>query len=299
MVNRIFYRKLGQSSPEKIQDITEIFDFKNMKDNPAKLNNYIQNATRGNIKNAFKEALDKETIYLLISTLFFKASWKNSFNDSYVCWKITEDKCNDKKAVTGISNFKILNEWYGEYPFLVIEIPLTYLRNETTNVSTIQNYSVLQIWMPEKILKTKEDHLQFLDIMKKKVNKMARMMTEYKMKLTFPKFSISTEYDLKTLLLSYGVESIFKPGKHLGPLFGRDDIPTTLKKANHMVELNVDKNGIEGAGVTTISMEYARTAPIPMLIDRPFYFRIVVKEDGENPTYGDPIFSGRVVDPAF
>lgn len=94
-----------------------------------------------------------------------------------------------------------------------------------------------------------------------------------------------------------GIFSIFRPGFHLGPIYGENDIRSALGEAKHIVKFDVDEKGIDAAAVTALSM-MSRTYATRVNIDRPFYFRLIVKTN--NPTNlknGAEIFSGRIIDP--
>lgn len=128
-------------------------------------------------------------------------------------------------------------------------------------------------------------------------SKEALGMRPARLDLTIPKLSISTELDLRTTLKQHNIVSIFVPGFHLGPIYGENDIRSTLGEAKHKVKFDVDEKGIDAAAVTALSM-MSRTYATRVKIDRPFYFRLILKT--KNPfalKNGAEIFSGRVVDP--
>lgn len=70
-----------------------------------------------------------------------------------------------------------------------------------------------------------------------------------------------------------------------------------LTEAEHIVKLDVDQDGIEGAAITSLEFGF-RSFPQKASCDRPFYFDIIIKNEikdfAEN---GAIIFSGRVTNP--
>lgn len=83
MINRVLYKDLGiPYLNENLKHITQAFDFKNRYDNPSFMNKYIEQKTNGKIKDAFAEPFDPETLFLIISTLYFKSSWTTLFYSS-------------------------------------------------------------------------------------------------------------------------------------------------------------------------------------------------------------------------
>jgi len=156
---------------------------------------------------------------------------------------------------------------------------------------------VLQIWVPNNVLETEQDHREFLNLMETEKKTIAQEMSDSRVRLVVPKFSISTELDLKEMFYQHNVTSILAPGHHLGPIYGDNDPITSLNEAKHVVQLDVDENGIEGAAMTAYSMSY-RMYPTPFNIDNPFYFRLILKTaDPSMPENDVEIFSGRVVNP--
>jgi len=302
MVNRIFYQKIdNESAPEpaeSLQDFTEVFDFRNPLLNPLHINQYIEQKTKEKIVEAFPKPIDPDTFFLLISTLYYKASWATSFDHTTVCWKNSFLPCEDRDGFIGTNFFNTFYDWKGERPFRIVELPLTMPKETTKRFAPAEKtFSALQIWMPDNVLETELDHREFLNLMETEKKTIAQEMSDSRLRIIVPKFSISTELDLKEMFIQYNVNSILDPGHHLGPIYGEYDPITSLNEAKHVVQFDVDENGIEGAAVTAFSMMY-RSFPTPFKIDRPFYFRLILRtEDPSMPENDVEIFSGRVVNP--
>lgn len=306
MVNRIFYQKIDNENAKEpansLQDFTEVFDFRNPLLNPLHINKYIEQRTKGKIEEAFPKPIDPDTFFLLISTLYYKASWASSFEYTTVCWKNSlmgaSLPCEDRDGFVGTDFFNMFFDWKGERPFRVVELPLTLPKETKNKFEPLKKpFSVLQIWVPNNVLETEQDHREFLNLMETEKKTIAQEMSDSRVRLVVPKFSISTELDLKEMFYQHNVTSILAPGHHLGPIYGDNDPITSLNEAKHVVQLDVDENGIEGAAVTAFSMMY-RSFPTPFNIDRPFYFRLILKTaDPSMPENDVEIFSGRVVNP--
>ncbi|CAG5085180.1 Oidioi.mRNA.OKI2018_I69.PAR.g10831.t1.cds [Oikopleura dioica] len=298
MANKIFYRPINGSEPStEIGQISETFDFKNPLQNPSKINDFIDEQTKGKIPQAFPKPIDPDTFFLLISTLYFKASWTSSFSPTTICWKMNEGPCEERDGFVGTDHFNMFYDWDAKKPFRVLDLPLALLKDDDRFAPDQKTFSALQIWMPDKVLQTESDHKEFLELMNRESQSVVKKMRLGRARLFMPKFSISTELELKTMLYDKNCTSIMNPGQHLEPIYGDNDPTTSLNEAKHIVQFDVDENGVEGAAVTAFSMMY-RSFPMPVKIDRPFYFRLILKtEDANLPEYGAPIFSGRVVNP--
>jgi len=302
MVNRIFYQKIDDESAtdpaDALQDFAEVFDFRNPLLNPLHINQFIEQKTKGKIVEAFPKPIDPDTFFLLISTLYYKASWATSFDHTTVCWKSSFLPCEDREGFIGTDFFNTFYDWKGERSFRIVELPLTMPKETQARFGPAEKtFSALQIWMPDNVLETEQDHREFLATMEAEKKTIAQEMSDSRLRLVVPKFSISTEVDLKDMFYQYNVTSILEPGHHLGPIYGEYDPITSLNEAKHVVQFDVDENGIEGAAVTAFSMMY-RSFPTPFKIDRPFYFRLILKtEDVSMPENEVEIFSGRVTNP--
>jgi serpin B len=109
--------------------------------------------------------------------------------------------------------------------------------------------------------------------------------------LGIPRFETRVSTELNPVLQSLGLVAPYGPANLLG-IAGDPD--TTLDQVLHQSWLSIDESGIEAAAATLI-LVVATSAPseppIPVILDRPFLFRIV------DTVSGAPLFSGRVMNP--
>jgi len=126
------------------------------------------------------------------------------------------------------------------------------------------------------------------------------------MKLTMPKFKLSTNTDLTDALQSQGIEKVFTQEADFTPIVGPElGDKVFISAADHAVELNLDENGVEGSAVMAFRGEFRslrRTRNVD--IDRPFYFTIStrcyhneLRQQWKCPYENTPIFIGKVVTP--
>jgi serine protease inhibitor len=72
-----------------------------------------------------------------------------------------------------------------------------------------------------------------------------------------------------------------------------------ITEAEHIVKLDVDQDGIEGAAVTSFQFGF-KSSPQTAACDRPFYFDIILKNEEKNTADDETIiFSGRIMNPSL
>jgi serpin B len=109
--------------------------------------------------------------------------------------------------------------------------------------------------------------------------------------LVMPRFETRVTVPLTEVLQRLGLLAVFEEGGLLGIA---DDPALQLDRALHQTFLSIDETGIEAAAATVV-IAIATSAPVdepvPVVLDRPFLFRIV--DGGSDAT----LFVGRVMDP--
>jgi serpin B len=109
--------------------------------------------------------------------------------------------------------------------------------------------------------------------------------------LVVPRFETRVDVPLGDVLKGIGLTAPFVEGNLLGIA---DDPKTRLDEALHQAWLSVDESGIEAAAATVlvlIAVSAPSEQPVPVVLDRPFLFRIV------DTTSAATLFEGRIMDP--
>lgn len=110
-------------------------------------------------------------------------------------------------------------------------------------------------------------------------------------RLVVPRFETRVDVALKDVLIDVGLTAPFTPGNLLGIA---DDPQTVLDNALHQSWISVDESGIEAAAATVLLVMATSApidAPVDVVLDRPFLFRIVDDQSGAT------LFVGQVMDP--
>lgn len=139
-----------------VKDVSNIQELNFSGDNQAAtntINEWVSAATKNKIPKLFKEPLDSDTLVILASTLYFKASWNQKFKilkekevaKDNLCWTTSSkallaDECQDvtwmrKEESVNIAKTVFRTETSMK-PIEVIEIPLKNAKrsfNETNN----------------------------------------------------------------------------------------------------------------------------------------------------------------------
>jgi len=278
------------------------------------INQWVAQETKDKIPQLFGEPISTDTLVILASTLYFKASWAEKFKVMSAkeaqnqCWTKTVEDIQNGACADGVTwmqktdkvPFHQLRSSMGKVN--VFEIPL----REEANSDGDTNKMAMQIWSPlDAIITDSKTDADFRELIKSQIGNIRSkrgMTRKTKCKIVMPKFSMEYKDDIVDSLKAIGIEKVFsQTAADLSPMLG-DSNDAYVKNVNHAVKLDVDENGIEGAAVTTAQISSRTyTQPTILALTKPFYFVITNRcwtADQKRCAYSNiPIFIGRVVDP--
>ena len=201
-----------------------------------------------------------DVLALLASSLYYKASWQDAFQQEGTVEDIFTDASRQEKQVdfmcrTEDANF-IRRDGYqaarlgtclGEMVFVLPDEGLS----------------------PESLLK-EPDFLSRLEFY-------GDAATWGTVRWSVPKFDISSDLDLKTALVALGVTDLLDPDR--ADLSLLTDLDAYLSDARQLARVKVDEEGVEAAAVTILSVRDSAAMAQPtevcvMDLDRPFLFVI-------------------------
>jgi len=206
-----------------------------------------------------------DTLALLVSSLYYKASWVDEFKksknteDIFTCADGTENSVEFMHR-TQDANFLRQNGYRAAW--------LSTHLGSVTFVLPDEGIS------PESLL-ADPDFLAFLN--QKSINDVLYGKIEW----SVPKFDASSSLDLLSSLNSLGITDALDP--NLADLSGISSVPSYISGADQLARIKVDEEGVEAAAVTII-MDSATGAPAEpeqicvMDLDRPFLF--VIRYEG-------------------
>lgn len=247
--------------------------------NPAtvgKINNWASDNTNGKIKKVLDEITPDQVMFLM-NALYFKGDWKKPF-DSKNTMETDFMNLSGKKATVKMMNMTDKVKYAKRGTYHAIELP--YGGGE--------NY-VMTVLMPLPTTSalTTDPVLNALSTSEWKA--LNEAMTEQKVIVGLPKFTLEYESKLNNVLSKLGMPTMFSDNADLSkisPPAGK--LKVGFVKQNTFVA--VDEKGTEAAAVTTIGVELT-SAPIGMpefIANRPFLF--VISEKKSNTI----LFTGKI-----
>jgi serpin B len=235
------------------------------------INAFIAEVTKDRIKDLVKDGvLTTDTVLALVNALYFKASWLEVFD----------------KSATVDGDFTRRDG-------STVNVPLMHGRSFRSArgdgwVAASKAY-VGGLWvdflLPDE---GRYDHMAgALDTAFAELDATSAKGAE----LAVPKFETRRPSDLGPALRALGIRAAFEEGNLRGIA---DDPRLRLAEALHETYVAMDEEGTEAAAATVLTGEATSGStiePVPVILDRPFFFRIV------DPTSHATLFVGRILDP--
>merc|ERR1711868_76809 len=343
IANGVFHQKdMGLTSPNKLQGnyldllkenfirdeshIKELDFQQKSQEATDEINSWVAEKTNNKIPQLFAEPLDSQTIVMLVSTLYFKASWNEKFElirQNPPCYISTmagfsNNQCDDDVTYMGKEEevYSIQDRTTEFGPVNIFDLSLKNRKNKYGND---EHKFLMQIWAPDSMINENEEiDRKFREYIKNNLMTVRRKMKKTLAKIKIPVFEIDSDIELKNAMQQIGITDVFGQQADLSPMLGEDQ-EAQVSKINHAVKITVDQNGVEGAAATSIQItSRSYTTPKILHIIRPFYFVISNRcwkqtyEPGKEPmhrgrapagnspgcpTGNVPIFIGRVVNP--
>lgn len=221
------------------------------------INNWIEEATNGKIKDMLKPPLPPNAIMYLINAIYFNANWQYEFDpeETFEADFTTE---NDEVIKVEMMNQKMDTDYYENDAFQAIKLP--YENEDLT----------MMIFLPDLDISIDEfisnfDRDSFLNALDN--------FSEYEdLIVQIPKFKI--EYGTKLLndsLKSLGMEIPFSSQADFSKI--RESL--MISRVLHKSFIEVNEEGSEAAAATIVELvETAALEPQMFRADRPFVFLI-------------------------
>lgn len=242
------------------------------------INGWVSNQTNDKIQDLIPDGvLDSSTKMVLVNAIYFKADWLYQFdpNDTNDAPFHLLDGSDVQVKMMSQSLFGIPYLQGDDYQ--AIELPY---QGEAAAMDIIVpaegNFSEFESTLDAQ-----------------KLNEiLTNMQPGSGMKLGLPKFSFSTDFDLKERLTAMGMSDAFDPDRadFSGMTGGRD---LYIDAVLHKAFVAVDEKGTEAAAATAVIMAptSAMLPDVTLTIDRPFIFVI------RDLPSGQILFVGRVLNP--
>ena len=212
-------------------------------------------------------SLDKDTLLALVTTLYFKANWSESFDQNATADDTFRAAFKDETV-----------------PFMHRTDPVLYYRGEKFAAVCLPMNGGCGMWilLPDEGVSVEEllagrEAADFLASPEKSGNCERRLV-----KLSIPKFDVDSDLDLCAMLAKLGVTDVFDPSKSdFKPLTDQNGLAVT--DIEHAARVKIDEQGCEAAAFTAITVKGAAFLPEQEIIefscDRPFFFSVTGPAD--------------------
>lgn len=243
-------------------------DFKNAsEDSRRQINGWVEEKTEGKIQKLLAEGIiNSMTRLVLVNAIYFKGNWEAKFEKE--CTKEMPFKINKNETKPVQMMFrkgKYNMSYIGDLETKVIEIP--YVGNELSMIVLLPDAIQDESTGLEKLEKelTYEKLMEWIN---------PEMMDSTEMRLSFPRFKLEENYDLKPILSNMGMRDAFdlQMANFSGISSGKELV---LSEVVHKSFVEVNEEGTEAAAATAGVMMLRCAMIVPDIVaDHPFLFFI-------------------------
>jgi serpin B len=237
------------------------------------INGWVRDNTNGLIEEIVPAAIPANIVMYLINAIYFKGDWASQFD----------------KDLTAAGPFTLESGaqttadmmWHAE------AAPVGYLRQDGVAIVDLP-YGGRAFSMTILLPEAHDGIDRLLESMT--VENWASWMAAVdstELVVSIPKFTLEYELTMNDVLGALGMEVAFTPLADFTKLFAPGGI--WIDEVKHKAVVRVDEAGTTAAAVTSVSM--TDSAPMPLVVDRPFVFAIREKYSGT------VLFMGKVMDP--
>jgi serpin B len=235
------------------------------------INAFVADSTNNRIPQLVADGVIRpETVLALVNALYLKASWLGPFDAASTrdqTFTGLDGSQHTVPMMTGGSDSSAAGSgWIGATKSYVGGLSAQFILPDKGNFDEIAN-NLERVWTEYAANQTSPSTLGL------------------------PKFDLRFGVELTPAVKALGLTAPYDPGGLLGIA---PDPTLVLDKVIHQTDVAMDEQGTEAAAAT-VALAYPVSAPlnppVPVLLDRPFLYRII-----DNDT-GTTLFIGQVLDP--
>jgi serpin B len=285
LANSIWYREDIEIVPDFLGRCQQYFDAQvralDFADPTAAntINAWVDEQTRGKIREIVAPPIDPITIMFLINAIYFKGDWTQQFDRD-----LTHDA--PFQLADGSETTVHMMTHDGEVPVRVV-----FDADALVTVADLpyggQAYSmtIVMPWEASRIEALVED----LD--RPRWNRWIAALDSTAMRLSLPKFTLEYEITLNDVLKALGMEEAFTGAADFTNLY-RGPERAFITEVKHKTFVDVHEEGTEAAAATSVAIGLT-SAPQSVYVDRPFVFAIRERHSGTI------LFLGKMLDPSM
>ncbi|XP_036892971.1 serpin B12 isoform X2 [Sturnira hondurensis] len=275
IANRLYGEQEFPICPEYSDGVVQFYhttiesvDFrKDTEKSRQEINFWVESQSQGKIKDLFsKDTINNSTVLVLVNAVYFKAKWEKYFESENTVDATFSLKENEKKTV------KMMNQ-KGVFRMGFIE----EARAQILEMQYIQGKLSMFAILPSR----SADNLAGLQELERNITyekivawSSSENMSEKRVAVSFPQFTLEDSYDLNSILQNMGITDVFDEKK--ADLTGISPNPRLyLSKVVHKTFVEVDENGTQAVGASG-AVGSVMSAPSweTFNADRPFLFFI-------------------------
>ncbi|XP_026083776.1 leukocyte elastase inhibitor-like [Carassius auratus] len=236
----------------------------------ANINKWVEKNTQEKIKNLLPQgSVNDATKLVLVNAIYFKGNWEKKF---------PKEATRDGQFKLNKAHTKPVKMMHQESKFPLGFIP--ELNSQVLELPYVGKNLSMLIILPNKIqdettgLQKLEKALTYEKLMEwTKPNKMLQEQVQ----VSLPTFKMEETYDMKSLLISMGMEDVFNEQKvNLSGMSPNNDL--VVSKVIHKAFVEVNEEGTEAAAATGVVILGATALkpedPKIFIADHPFLFFI-------------------------
>ncbi|XP_055415274.1 serpin B12 isoform X2 [Bubalus kerabau] len=275
IANRLYGEREFPICPEYLDGVIQFYhttvesvDFrKDSEKSRQEINFWVESQSQGKIKELFSEdSINSETVLVLVNAVYFKAKWEKYFdckNTVDAVFSLSESEKKNVKMMNQNGLFRI--GFVDELKVQILELP--YTKGKLDMVVLLPSGS--------------EDNLKALEELERNITyekfvswSSSENISEKRVAVSFPRFSLEDSYDLNPVLQDMGITDIFDETK--ADLTGISPSPSLyLSKVVHKTFVQVDENGTQAVAPSgVVGMEKSSPSWETFNANRPFLFFI-------------------------
>lgn len=264
IANSVWYRNTFKVEPSYLDNLKNYFNAAAYGENfddlatVGKINKWASDNTNGKIPKVIDQ-INSDQVLFLMNALYFKGDWKTQF-------KAEDTRDADFTGTKGVKSVKMMNmtsnmKYAKRGNYKAIELPYGD-----------GNY-VMTVLLPDK---STDETLASLST--SEWQQLNAALSEQKVIVGLPKFTLEYEADLKKVLTDMGINAAFTNNADLSKIASpAGKLKVGMVKQNTYV--GIDEKGTEAAAVTTIGVVVTSVPVYPEVVcNRPFLFVISEKQ---------------------
>jgi serpin B len=238
------------------------------------INGWVNDETRGNIPNIVPNQIPADVIMYLINATYFKGPWQDRFNPAKTSHETFHRADGSTVTVPMMEKTEdVVHPSYATDQFQAVDLAYG---------DSLYSMTVL---LPHKEA-TVQDVVDGLDT--ETWTEVTEGLTPTMFgRLQLPKFTLRYKKTLNNILTDLGMGIAFTDQANFR---GIADKPLAISEVKHKTFLQVDEEGTEASGVTSVGIRVT-SAPPSFVVNRPF---VVVLRERHSDTI---LFIGTVMDP--